>query len=99
ELVQRARVFVAHAYLFRVCIGNALVTLDNRLYGRFALGQQARQLLAVRGDLAAQLLGFGAAIGMRGGGALAFASKSFGLLSQFFDRLTELPAQLVQSLS
>ena len=36
---------------------------------------------------------------MRGRGALAFASKPFGLLSQFFDCLNELPAEFVQSLS
>src|SRR5258708_24091355 len=91
QLVQRARVIVAYPSLFRVAVGYALMSFDNRPDSCLAFGDQLSQFLTRGGDFLIELLGLGAALGVSGVSALAFARQAFGLLLQFFERALQLP--------
>src|SRR2546423_1847971 len=98
QAMQRTRMVIAHPRLFRVAIGNALVTFHNGSDGSFSFSYQAGEFCACNCDLVGKALKFGLAFIVRSRRAFAFARQTICLLREFLEAVFKLPSQLMQPL-
>src|SRR5205814_1765923 len=96
QSMQRARMFVSHPCLFRVGIGNSLVSFNDCFQGGLALGNQSRKLFSLGQDLPIQPFGFSASLEMRRCGTFAFARQAIRLLGYLLQTVLELASQFTQ---
>src|SRR6185295_18735131 len=75
QAVQRTRMVIAHSRLFRIAIGNALVSFDNGPDGGFTFSSQAGKFGAGNCDLLGESLKFSLAFVVSSRRALAFSRQ------------------------
>src|ERR1051326_205104 len=95
QAMQGPRMIIAHARLFRVAIGNALVSFHDGSDGGFAFSSQAGEFGAGHRNLLGQSREFSLAFVVRRSRALTFAGQTIRLLREFLETVFQLPGQLV----
>src|ERR1041385_3455726 len=97
QAMQGPRMIVAHASLFRVAVGHALVSFHHRSDSGFAFRSQAGEVCAGNCDLLGESLKFRLAFMVSSRRSFAFSRQSIRLLQELLEAVFQLPCQLMQA--